>query len=269
VGTGFWVIQAIFLMAAVATAIYAERQRRRDEREADDRHVPVQGSTDFTIHEEALLLVLRERIREARQGRGGLRDDLAADSSEPYSFPPGRAPDALAAPTVMRPARSAPRSTLRRRARRGRPARSTAGGWMLVAGVMCFAGGVGGMWHTNVVLDSIELAQTPLTSAPRMTFAARTLPGPIANPAKYFEAVNSASASASTPEVEAILEQKQAMDRWEALMLFGLAVLVASFVHPGVLTSVGRPRGSFAGDVVGFIGLAAVMCASLSFFELA
>jgi hypothetical protein len=275
VGTGFWVIQGILLMAAIATAIYAEIERRRDDRVGhgvQDRQVPVLRPSEFTINEEARLLLLRGKIREARLGRGRLRDDVAPDTLDPYGVPPPAAGDMRQPPytgTVTQRPRSLSRSTARVRPVRDRSPRWTTGGWLLVVGLMLFAAGVGGMWHTNVVLDAIEQAQAPFTSAPHLSFIARTLPGPIANPARYFEAVNSASATASSFQAQAILEQKQAMDRWEALLLAGLALLVISFAYPGAARAIGARRGSIAGDLVGCIGLAAVMCAALSFFELA
>jgi hypothetical protein len=264
VGTGFWVIQGVFLMAAIATAIYAEVERRRDSQGllgSDDRQVPVERSNIFTIHEQARLLLLRGRVREARRGSGRLRDDLAPDSPEHFEQSvPRQAP---AARTVIHVTHASdgrrPEAPLLRR--------WSAGGWLLVAGLLLFAVGIGGMWHTNLTLDALELAQAPFSTAPRMSFAARVLPGPIANPARYFAAVNGGSASA-TFQAAAFLEQKQAMDRWEGAVLLGLALLIASFSHPGGTTRGGETSSSIAGDLVGFIALAALVCAGLSFFEL-
>ena len=72
-GTGFWIVQAVFVAAAIITAICAEWERRHDEAPRD---YPVVAWGPFTVVEEARLRQLRELVREARAGSGSLSDGL-------------------------------------------------------------------------------------------------------------------------------------------------------------------------------------------------
>jgi hypothetical protein len=281
VGTGFWVIQGIFLTAAIATAIYAEVERRRDDAgstppsasvRTDYRRVPVERTNAFTIHEQARLLLLRGKIREARLGRGRLRDDLVPDALEPLVLPNAEAGEARLPPArrpVMRPtvgdshtpAGAAP-------APAPRVPRWSTQTWILVAGVLLLVGGLGGVWQTNVAINAIEHSVLQSSGTPSLSLVARLLPGPVSNPAKYLGAVNGGGGNTATLDSVALLAQKQAMDRWEAMLLTGLALLIFSLSRPKATTTDGEPETSVAGDLVGFIGLAALLFAGLSFFEL-
>jgi hypothetical protein len=79
------------------------------------------------------------------------------------------------------------------------------------------------------------------------------------SPAKYLSAVNGGR-GAPTLEAVNVMEQKQAIDRWEALALIGVAALMFMTAQ--------TEEGSVTSDVAPFVLVAAFLFAALSFFEL-
>jgi len=289
VGTGFWIIQAMLLVATLATAFYVERDNRRRDAAARDapnvkvrisavrgrsasaalplrRERSVDGHTILrpppilTAAEQTRLLVLRRWIQESRASRGSLYDDLVPDdgSADLLSQQPAtvdRSPSPPPAPTV------AGWSTRR----------LVFLGGMLLLAIACL-----GIWNTDRQMTALERAQA--LAPVRSSLVGHLTPGIIANPGKYLSAVNSSGGSVGAGQdplqVLAMLDLKQAMDRYLALLLFGLALVVASNTgwtarSPRVARE-GEPQPSSIGnDLVPFIVLAALFCAALSFFELA
>ena len=128
----------------------------------------------------------------------------------------------------------------------------------LAAGALLILFGALGVVRTNIAVDDIQRNATVRIDS--LSPAARFLPGAIVSPAKYLSAVNGGSA---TPTIEAVgvMEQKQTMDRWEALILVGLGVLL-------FMGAQDDEEGAVASDVAPFVLVAAFMFAALSFFEL-
>jgi hypothetical protein len=86
-------------------------------------------------------------------------------------------------------------------------------------------------------------------------------------------AVNSSSGSVSGDrdpiQVLAWLDEKEAVDRFEAVIGVGIAcLLAASAGWPGSASRVNEPRSSFGSDMLPFILCASVFLAAMSFFEL-
>jgi hypothetical protein len=164
----------------------------------------VRPATDFTIQEQARLLRLRQRIREARAGGGRLYDDLAPELSQ-------------ARATVISPI--------------GALVNGSSGGrrWpvsrlVLAASVVPAGCRHRGNWRTAAAMDAIEPSgETSLVD--------RYVPGPLASPGKYFAAVNSASGRGVLVQSAALLDQKGAMDRWEAVLFVGVAICLASLTQ--------------------------------------
>jgi hypothetical protein len=104
------------------------------------------------------------------------------------------------------------------------------------------------------------------------SMVSRLVPGLLANPSKYVKAVNSSSAATASLEQVSYLQDKQAMDRWEAVLVLGAALLLATRRSP--VSGAPRPDGeaardsSIANDFLPFLFLAALVCGALSFFEL-
>jgi len=242
-GVGFWVIQAVFVVAAIATAIYAERERHTSPT-SSSRHVPIQPGMDFTIQEQARLLRLRQRIREARAGSGRLNDDLVPDASS------GR-------PPVLSPSSSS--STSEPVGSSSVPHHGSAAAFVLALGVLLLFASAIGIWRTTVAMDGLE----PQGAA---SFVNRYIPGPLANPGKYFAAVNSASARGVDLASAALLDQKRTMDRWEATLTVGLAVVLATIAQR---SQRGADSSQIGFDLVAVCLLAALLCGGLSWFELA
>jgi hypothetical protein len=281
VSNAFWALQGLLLLALVVTAVRVELDRRRDER-ASTRRVPVErrraaarnvqlrplerepvrlgrvgpvdvGLGGFPLRERARLLLLRGSVQDARTGRGGLYDDLEADESTRWVVAASaRVPTA---PTVAAPIPKSAPPPERGRAWTGR--RVT----LAIAAVLLMVGALG------VVRTNAEMQATQAGSS----MAARLVPGLLANPGKYVKAVNtSTSTSASLDQVQ-FLQQKQAMDRWEAALVLGAALLLATRRAPTLSPT---PEGeaaresSVANDFLPFLFLAALLFAALSFFEL-
>jgi len=116
-----------------------------------------------------------------------------------------------------------------------------------------------GVWQTNAEMNQLD----------RGPLFGHLVPGVIANPGKYLSAVNSAaSPTALRDPFQAVelLDRKQAMDRYEALLGLGLAWLVSTLAGSPA-SSAGAPQ-SIASDLVPFIIVGAALCGALSFFEL-
>jgi hypothetical protein len=148
-----------------------------------------------------------------------------------------------------------------------------------VLGVLLLVLGCFGIWRTHLQMSAIEQARSSSLATVRPSLLAHLTPGMIANPGKYLAAVNSSGSSvpagADPLELLAMLELRQAMDRFEALFGLGLALIIAS--SSGWSTRPPRPGGndaasqqsSIGSDLVPFILLVALFCAGVSFFELA
>jgi hypothetical protein len=136
--------------------------------------------------------------------------------------------------------------------------------------------GAVGVVRTDLAIRDLQDAAPE--AGVRLSLAGRLLPGLIVNPGKYLSAVNGASASGrgapaqASLEAVALLQQKQAMDRWEAVLALGVAMVFATRRSQSVATP--TPDGeaarasSVANDLVPFLFVAALLFGALSFFEL-
>ena len=268
----FWVIQAVlltpvlFMAASVGMEDHPSRGRRiasnsRSRTASSASAEPstprtviatpsvvaaaVAGLSQFTAEQQARLVLLRSFVQEARSGRGALSDDLAA------------APEVSGRPE--------------RRQARGSGWRPRLGNQqlMLIGGVLLVGVGIVGVVRTNSAMD--ELQRTSVSAQEPLTPAERFLPGVILNPAKYLSAVN-ASSSASSAKVDQFyavsqMQEKQAMDRWEALVGIGLSLLLLVNAMRAAAANEDEET-SVAFDFAPFLLVAAVLFAGLSFFEL-
>jgi hypothetical protein len=283
VSNAFWALQGLLLLALVITAVRVELDRRRDER-ASTRRVPVErrrpaartvqlrpleretvplrrvGTVDvglggFTLRERARLLLLRGSVQDAKTGRGGLHDDLEADESTRWLI----AASTRVPPPPESSVRPAPVPASPPAAKRGWTGRQLT---LAIAVLLVVVGGVG------VVETSAAMQRTGVEAS----MVSRLVPGLLANPGKYLKAVNSStSASASLDEVNH-LQQKQAMDRWEAVLILGAALLLVTrrTPNPTPSTAEGEParESSVANDFLPFLFLLALVFGALSVFEL-
>ena len=222
----FWVIQGVLLTPVLFLAASVGGERPGSAGLAPPLNPlgkPEPRPSPFTAEQRARLLILRAFVREAKMGRGALQDDLGP----------------MAEPAQKR------RGVSRRHL------------W-LAAGCLLILIGAVGVVRTNMAIDDIQRNATARFDP--LSPAARFLPGVVVNPAKYLSAVNGGS---GTPTLEAagVMEQKQAMDRWEALALVGLGILL--FTQQAV-----SEEGAVASDVAPFVLVAAFLFAALSLFEL-
>ncbi|MBV9595576.1 MAG: hypothetical protein JOZ87_01845, partial [Chloroflexi bacterium] len=141
---------------------------------------------------------------------------------------------------------------------------------MLIGGVLLMAIGVVGAVRTSAAMDNLQ--RNSLSPQEPLSPAARWLPGVIVNPAKYLSAVNGGGGGGGNARVDEFylvsqMEQKQAMDRWEALFGVGLGLLLFANAMRASSSSEEQDT-SVAVDVAPFVLVAAVLFAALSFFEL-
>jgi hypothetical protein len=131
-----------------------------------------------------------------------------------------------------------------------------------VAAVLLVVGAVG------VLRTSADMQATE----PGSSMAARLVPGLLADPGKYLKAVNSSTSASASLDQVSVLQQKQAMDRWEALLILGAGLLLATRRTPSAAASTaeGEParESSVANDFLPFLFLLALVFGALSFFEL-
>ncbi|MBV9580670.1 MAG: hypothetical protein JO057_18985 [Chloroflexi bacterium] len=211
----------------------------------------VNSLSQFTVEQQARLLVLRSFVQEARSGGGALSDDLAA------------------APDVRQPEPS-PRGHGRRR-----PGSQQL---LVVGGVLLMVIGLVGIVRTSFTMD--DLQRNSLSAQAPLSPTAKFLPGVLVNPAKYLSAVNGGGGSSTGGGSNRVdqfyaadqLTQKQAMDRWEALLGIGLGlVLFANAMRAAAAAAASsdpEDETSVAVDFAPFVLVAAVLFAALSFFEL-
>jgi hypothetical protein len=256
VGTGFWVTQVILVVAAVATGIWVERCNRLERNvppaNAPKLRVSVEeagarvGAQPFTAAEQSRLALLRRLVEQARELRTDLLDDLQADMS-----------------SIDESERTSS-GQLR--------------GWKkpaAVIGIVLAVIGSIGVWQATAAMTRIEREATGTVTSGSLT--SHLLPGVVANPGKYLAAVNSSSGGVSGGrdpiQVLAWLDEKEAVDRFEAVIGVGIACLLAAVAGwPGSASPDGsldgESRSSFGSDVLPFILCASVFLAAMSFFEL-
>ena len=267
----FWVIQAVlltpvlFMAASVGMEDNSGRGRRggRQSRVSGDvraEQLPepaaapsmvaaaVAGLSQFTAEQQARLVILRSFVQESRSGGGALSDDLVA------------APD-------MPDSTAHPKGNPGGGRRTWRPSYRQ---MMLIGGVLLMAIGVVGAVRTSAAMDNLQ--RNSLSPQEPLSPAARWLPGVIVNPAKYLSAVNGGGGGGGNARVDEFylvsqMEQKQAMDRWEALFGVGLGLLLFANAMRASSSSEEQDT-SVAVDVAPFVLVAAVLFAALSFFEL-
>ncbi len=274
----FWVIQAVLLTPVLfmAASVGMENHPTRARRSLPNPRAPasasnstnvsaeppttqsvaaapgvvaaaVAGLSQFTVEQQAHLVLLRAFVQEARSGRGALSDDLAAAPEVP-----ARALRRQAPPPSWRPHLG----NLQR---------------MLLGGALLMGVGLVGVVRTSMTMD--DLQRTSVSGQEPLTPGERLLPGMILNPAKYLSAVN-ASSSASSGRVDQLyavsqMQEKQAMDRWEALVGIGLSLLLlANAMRAAAAAANEDEESSVAFDFAPFLLVAAALCAGLSFFEL-
>jgi hypothetical protein len=234
----------------------------------------------FTLRERARLLLLRGSVQDARIGQGALRNDLEADPSRwwvvPTRSPAGLMVEARGSehPRPLGEGRVRAEPSVSEPVPLGEPSPSTGqqrwtGRRITIAlGTLLLVVGALGVVRTDLPMQSIQDA-----TGPGVSMAGRFLPGLIANPGKYSSAVNGSSSSQASLEAVALLQQKQAMDRWEAVLLVGAGLLLATrgSRSSGTPTPEGQAarQSSVANDLVPFIFVAALLFGALSFFELA
>ena len=164
----------------------------------------VASLSQFTAEQQARLVILRSFVQEARSGRGALSDDLAAAAPE-------------VPPRTERPPRKSWRPRLGSQQ------------LMLVGGILLTGIGIVGVVRTNTAMD--DLQRTNVSGQPPLSAAEHFLPGVILDPAKYLSAVNASGGSGGGSHVDELyavrqMQEKQAMDRWEALVGIGLSLLL-------------------------------------------
>jgi hypothetical protein len=246
----FWVIQAVLLTPVLfmaASAGLEERPSRPRSATREDEPlgvgktaarpvaVAVAGLSQFTIEQQARLVILRTFVQH-----GALSDDMVADAE---ASAPAQQP--AAAPMAKR----SPRLDRRQ---------------LLIAGAIgLMIVGLVGVVRTSTAMD--DLQRTSLTP---LSPVAQFVPGVIANPAKYLAAVNSGGRG-NTIEAVNLMHEKEAMDRWEALIGIGLSMLLFTSASRRESSSSSDEDASMvAADVAPFILVAAMLFAALSFFEL-
>jgi hypothetical protein len=263
----FWVIQAVlltpvlFMAASVGMEDHPHRGRRivSTPRAASDTAKqaatqPVIAATggvaaavaslsQFTAEQQARLVMLRSFVQEARSGRGALSDDLSAAPDMPMR--------------TERPGHG------------WRPRLSNVQ-WMLAGGVLVLGLGVVGVVRTSMAMD--DLQRGSVSGQEPLTPAARFLPGVILDPARYLSAVNAAGGAGGSGRVDELyavsqMQEKQAMDRWEALVGIGLSLLLFANAMRAAEANEDEDT-SIAFDFAPFLLVAAVLFAGLSFFEL-
>lgn len=295
-GTGFWIIQAMLLVAAVATAVYVERENNhraedeaakrpdlkvrierqgarrsaarwalRAERASADGYTILRSPPLFSGIEQSRLLLMRRWVEEARAVRGRLYDDLAPDENEPTTA----VVDGFG---FLRPDDAAGESGVGH-SRPRRSARWSPRSVLLGLGVLLLSVGCVGIWRTNDQMNALEQAPRTTLAPVRSSFLSHLVPGVISNPAKYLSAVNSSSggsAGGQDPlEAMAMLALKQAMDRYLGIVGIGLALVMGSEAGWAARSPRAEASPSSIGsDLVPFIALAALFCVALSFFEL-
>jgi hypothetical protein len=246
----FWAIQAVLLTPVLfmAASAGAEAQPGRDRRHlppeppeptkaASPVALAVAGLSQFTAEQQARLVILRSFVQEARRGRGPLSDDVAAAPSETPQ-------------PVSRP--------------RGQQL------WLAAGALLVLVGAVG-VVRTSLTID--DLQRQIVARVEPLSPAAKFLPGVIVHPGKYLAAINGGSgagtsASGDLLDAVSVMEQKQAMDRWEALAGVGLSLLLFASALRGGAADDEDEHSSVASDVAPFVLVAAVLFAGLSFFEL-
>jgi hypothetical protein len=203
------------------------------------------GLSQFTVEQQARLVILRTFVQEARLGRGALQDDMAPASDGDENAGPA----ASAAPASRKPHRRASTRQL-----------------LLAAGAVLVLLGVVGMVRTSMAMDDLQRTASSRGVEP-LTVTTRFLPGVLVNPAKYLSAVNGSSGVSGVDPLYAVslMEDKQAMDRWEALAGSGLALVL--FMN-AMRSADDDEEGAVASDFAPFVLVAAVLFAALSFFEL-
>jgi hypothetical protein len=124
-------------------------------------------------------------------------------------------------------------------------------------------------------MNALEQSSRSSLGLVKSSLVSHLVPTVISNPGRYLSAVNSSSgggAAGSDPlEQMAMLALKQAMDRYLALVLIGIALVMASetgWVSRGERSESAVQPSSIGNDLVPFIVLAGLFCAALSFFEL-
>ncbi|MBV9323520.1 MAG: hypothetical protein JO352_07040 [Chloroflexi bacterium] len=249
-------MQVVLVVAAIATGISAERRNRAEQNappvDAPRRRVPVEsgsvarGASPFTTREQSRLLTLRRLIEQARALKNDLYDDLQADAST----------EGGSSSIWSTPWRS----------------------WRLFAvgiGIALVAVGGVGAWQVNAAMTRLERQSPEPISTGSM--ASHLLPGVIANPGRYLDAVNSGSSNLAGQrapiEVSEWLDQKEAVDRFEAVVGLGIACLLAAIAGwprpaapPGYLED--DAAGSVGSDLLPFVLVASAFLAAISFFEL-
>lgn len=270
----FWVIQAVLLAPVLFMAASAGMEDNRDKPrqgkalppvghgrdQRSDRNlragrsgqmaVVVGGLSQFSIEQQARLVVLRTFVQEAR-GRGALTDDMLGDDDGPSV---DSAIDERPAPRRLR--------------------RPSSHQLLLAGGILLMLVGLAGVVRTSLAMDRLEYSGG--SAAGGLSPMTRLVPGLISSPQKYLSALNGASGSgaAGSDPIYALgfLSQKQAMDRWEALLGIGLSVLI--FANAARASAASASSGdesddtSVAFDVAPFVLVAAVLFAALSFFEI-
>jgi hypothetical protein len=247
------------MVTAVAIAISTERRNRAEQNkppaDAPYQRIPVESastgrrSSEFTVSEQARLVMLRRVVQQARALKTDLYDDLQPDRSE----------DGMGANPV-------PLSHVR--------------SWTRLAiwtGVVFMLVGCVGVWQANAAITRLE--HLPGASVVAGSTGSHLLPGVVGNPGRYLAAVNSSSSGVSGNrdpiQVMAWLEQKATVDRFEALIGLGLTLLLAAVAGwprpasgPGTLVKDDEPRSSVGSDLLPFVLVVSVFLVAMSFFEL-
>jgi hypothetical protein len=256
----FWVIQALLLtpVLVLAVSVGMEDRPTRGRRgapppssdavtgpsDSDNLRQPVAATphvvaaaylSQFTVEQQARLVILRSFVQEARSGGGALRDDMVAVSVVPDRHD--------------RKSRWWPRLTSQQ--------------LMLVGGALLVGFGLVGVARTSMAMD--DLQRTSFLQTGPLTPAARLLPGAIVNPAKYLSAVNASAGPSRGDQLYAVGQMglKEAMDRWEALLGLGVGLLLFANAMRGA-----DEESTVAVDLAPFILVASALFAGLSFFEL-
>jgi hypothetical protein len=259
----FWVIQAVLLTPVLFMAASAGAQpprerdnlasgtppgsgpeaKRRGARGPGPVAVAIAGLSQFSVEQQARLVILRTFVQEAKMGRGALTDDVVPDQTSSGSDSAG---PASVSPRVKRPANRL---------------------LLLACAVVLMLVGLIGVARTSMAID--DLQRSAISPVVPLSPMERFLPGVLENPTKYLSAVNGGGSAASIAGrgdglyAVNIMHQKEAMDRWEAMVGIGFSVLL----FLGASRS-SEEEASVGADVAPFALVIAVLFGALSFFEL-
>jgi hypothetical protein len=133
---------------------------------------------------------------------------------------------------------------------------------------LVIVGGLG-VWQMNTAMTGLERESTDPVGR---SLVSHLIPGVVANPGRYLDAVNSSSGTASgdheSLETAVWLDQKEAVDRFEAVVGLGMACLLAAVSGWPRPSRDDQFTSSVGSDLLPLVLVASVFLIAISFFEL-